>query len=175
MPNLTDDCPCGSGKPYAECCQPLILHERNAETAEALLRSRFSAYARQQIDYILETVAPSQRHQHEVGAIRSWARNATWHGLEILQTRGGGPDDQEGKIEFIAHYSEKDVRKRHHELAHFRKIDGRWYFFDGSAPKVLQYVRQTPKIGRNDPCPCGSGLKYKRCCGSRGPQEGNQA
>jgi SEC-C motif-containing protein len=165
MPTEPDPCPCGSGESYDRCCQPLILKTRSAETAEALLRSRYSAYARQQIDYILETVAPSQRHQHEANAIRSWARSATWHRLDILHVEGGGPEDDRGKIEFIAHYSEKDVRKRHHELAHFQKIDGRWYFYDGSAPKILQYVREQPKIGRNDPCPCGSGLKYKRCCG----------
>jgi hypothetical protein len=82
-----------------------------------------------------------------------------------VQIKGGGPADTEGRIEFIAHYTEKQVRKRHHELAHFHKIDGRWYFYDGSAPKIRQHVREHPKVGRNDPCPCGSGLKYKRCCG----------
>ena len=164
---LTDDdtCPCGSGQEYAQCCQPLIEGARAADTAEALLRSRFSAYARQQVDYILDTVAHSQRHQHEPGAIRSWARNATWHRLEILDIQGGGLEDTEGRIEFIAHYTEKQVRKRHHELAHFHKIDGRWYFYDGSAPRIHQHVRERPKVGGHDPCLCGSGLKYKRCCG----------
>ena len=165
MSTDADACPCGSGREYAQCCQPLIERVKDADTAEALLRSRFSAYARQQVDYILDTVAPSQRHQHEPNAIRSWARNATWHRLEILDIKGGGPEDTEGQIEFIAHYTEKQVRKRHHELAHFHKIDGRWYFHDGSAPKIHQHVREHPKVGRNDPCPCGSGLKYKRCRG----------
>ncbi len=159
-----DACPCGSGREYAKCCQPLIDGAKTADTAEALLRSRFSAYARQQVDYILDTVAPGQRHQHEPDAIRNWASSATWHRLEILNVEGGSPADEDGQIEFIAHYTEKQVRKRHHELAHFQKIDSRWYFYDGSAPKILQYVREAPKVGRNAPCPCGSGLKYKRCC-----------
>ena len=163
---MSDDCPCGSGRDYADCCEPLILMTRPAQTAEALLRSRFSAYAREQVDYIFETVAPSQRHQHEIKTIRSWARNATWHQLEILDIQEGGADDDQGRIEFIAHYTEKGVRKRHHELAHFQKLDGRWYFYDGNAPKIHQYVRDQPKIGRNEPCPCGSGRKFKRCCGS---------
>jgi SEC-C motif-containing protein len=160
-----DTCPCGSGREYAQCCQPLIEGAKAADTAEALLRSRYTAYVRQQVEYILDTVAPSQRHQHEPNAIRSWARHATWHQLEILDVQGGGPEDTRGQIEFIAHYTEKQARKRHHELAHFQKIDGRWYFYNGNAPKIHQYVRQQPKVGRNDPCPCGSGLKYKHCCG----------
>ena len=163
---MSEVCPCGSARPYAECCEPLILGARLPETAEALLRSRYSAFVHEQVDYILGTVAPSQRHQHEPRTIRNWARNATWQGLDIIEVQGGGPDDELGQIEFIARYTEKEVRKRHHELAHFKKIDGRWYFFDGNAPKIHQYVRTRPKIGRNDPCPCGSGRKSKHCCGA---------
>jgi SEC-C motif-containing protein len=65
----------------------------------------------------------------------------------------------------MAIYHEKGKVVRHHELAEFAKEDGQWYFVDGRAPKHVQSIRQGPKIGRNDPCPCGSGRKFKKCCG----------
>ena len=53
----------------------------------------------------------------------------------------------------------------HHELAEFRKSGDTWYFFDGKMVGPGQFTRETPKVGRNDPCPCGSGRKFKKCCG----------
>jgi len=85
--------------------------------------------------------------------------------LKILDIQKGGPDDDEGLIEFAAHYTDKKGTNRHHELSSFRKFDGQWCFYDSQPPKVKQYIRTAPKIGRNQPCPCGSGKKYKKCCG----------
>ena len=82
-----------------------------------------------------------------------------------MKVTDGGPDDKEGQIEFVSNYKEKGKDKIHSELATFLKEEDTWYFKDGEAPKVEQYIRPGPKIGRNQPCPCGSGKKYKRCCG----------
>ena len=69
-----------------------------------------------------------------------------------------------GTVEVVAEYFEKGRRNRHHEIAQFRREDGAWYFYDGQAPTPQTVVRTGPKVGRNEPCPCGSGRKYKKCC-----------
>ena len=159
-------CPCGSGQAYTDCCKPLIDGSRPAATAEALMRSRYSAYVKTQIDYIYETTHATQRSRFNRQESLAWSRNTDWQSLEILRTEGGGESDESGVVEFIARYREKDKAVKHHEVADFARVDGRWYFVDGQAPKPVQAVRQGPKIRRNDPCPCGSGKKYKKCCGS---------
>jgi SEC-C motif-containing protein len=159
-----ETCPCGSGLDYTVCCEPLITGEKRAETAEALLRSRYSAYAKKIVDYILDTTHPEQQDPDSQKTVEKWARNTEWHQLEIVGSEAGGAGDEEGTVEFKADYTEKGRRRKHHELAKFRKKEGRWYFFDGDAPRIEQFVRSGPKVGRNDPCPCGSGKKYKKCC-----------
>lgn len=159
-----ESCPCGSGQAYTECCEPLITGARPAETAEALLRSRFSAYSRKIVDYIIDTTHPDQKEPDDRKTVEKWSKNTEWQSLEVVKTEAGGVDDAEGEVEFKADYTEKGKRRKHHELAKFKKKDGRWYFFDAAAPQIVQFVRTSPKVGRNDPCPCGSGKKYKKCC-----------
>jgi SEC-C motif-containing protein len=163
---MMEICPCGSGRDYADCCEPLIQGARAAETAEALMRSRYSAYVTNQIDYIYETTHDSQRSKFNRAESQAWSRNTEWQSLEILRSEAGGSGDDSGVVEFIARYREKGKAVQHHEVADFVKEEGRWYFMDGRAPKPAQVVRQGPKIGRNDPCPCGSKKKYKKCCGA---------
>jgi len=159
------DCPCGSGNTYEECCEPFIKGEGLPETAEQLMRSRYSAYALQEIPYIYNTLHPESRGDwDEEGAIK-WSKSSVWSGLEIIQTEAGGPADNQGTVEFIASFSVGDKRLQHHELAVFEKVADRWYFKDGEMVKPKQVKREAPKIGRNDLCPCGSGKKYKKCCG----------
>jgi SEC-C motif domain protein len=158
-------CPCGSGDPHEACCEPVVRGARLAETAEALLRARFVAYARRETDFILETTHPDRREADNRKTVESWAANTRWHDLEIGEIDGGGPEDETGTISFVATYTEKGKSGRHAEIAEFRRRDGRWYFFDGHPPKIETVVRESPKIGRNAPCPCGSGKKYKKCCG----------
>jgi SEC-C motif-containing protein len=68
-------------------------------------------------------------------------------------------------VEFIATFKEKGVVRHHHERSNFSRVDGEWFFVDGEPVLPETRVNQSPKIGRNDPCPCGSGKKYKKCCG----------
>ncbi len=159
-------CPCGSGRTYEECCEPLIKGVNQSLSAEQLMRSRYSAYVRVETDYIFETTHPDHRQGYDHKGTKVWAENSQWEGLEIVATTAGGPGDNEGDVEFIASYREKGLRKQHHELAHFKKEKGKWYFTDGSAVAQKPIMRTEPKVGRNDPCPCGSGKKFKKCCGS---------
>ena len=62
--------------------------------------------------------------------------------------------------------TEKNTKKKHHERAQFERIEGIWYFSDGVPVTPKQFIRQQPKVGRNDPCPCGSGKKFKHCHGA---------
>lgn len=158
-------CPCGSELSYEECCRPLIVGARPAATAEALMRARYSAFVKTEIDYILNTICRKSREEQDAEAVRAWAEKSEWQGLEILQTEKGGAEDQEGVVEFVANFVEGGVAKKHHEIATFIREEGNWVFENGYAPKVEQYVRATPKVGRNEPCSCGSGKKYKKCCG----------
>ena len=160
-----DSCPCGSERGYDNCCRPLIEGSQRAETAEALMRARYSAYVKTAVDFIIDTTHPSQRGNHTAEGIRRWSRSSEWRGLTIVNTEGGGPNDKEGVVEFVARYIEKGRTVNHHEIARFRREADDWFFCDGEAPKPQTIKRTTPKVGRNAPCPCGSGQKFKRCCG----------
>ncbi len=158
-------CPCCSQMEYDQCCEPLIRGVKNAETAEQLMRSRYTAYAKTEIDYLKETIHPDMRADFNKKEAISWSETAEWQKLDIVETVQGGAEDSEGTVEFIAYYSNKNTAQKHHELAQFKKESDRWYFFDGEFVKPSSVKRDGPKIGRNEPCPCGSGKKYKKCCG----------
>jgi len=157
-------CPCGSDKDFASCCQPIIKGEQAAGTAEALMRARYTAYTQVELEFLHDSLHPDRREDNDPEGARDWAENSQWHGLEIIETKAGGPDDEHGQVEFVASYTHEGESQNYHEVAEFSKIDGTWYFEQGRPGVQKPVVRDQPKIGRNDPCPCGSGKKYKRCC-----------
>ena len=156
-------CPCGSGNSYSDCCEQIINGSRPAESAEQLMRARYSAYVFARMDFIFETTHPDHRQGYDHDGTKAWAESSEWLGLEIIGTTGGGVDDSIGEVEFIARFSEKGTSREHHEAGQFKRKEGLWYFTDGKMvrPKPVTVT----KTGRNDPCTCGSGLKYKKCCG----------
>jgi SEC-C motif-containing protein len=164
--NEAEPCPCGSGEIHGRCCGPVIAGTAPARTAEALMRSRYTAYATGAIDHIAAT---EDARDVDREATARWARRRTWTGLEIVGTEGGGEADEEGVVEFRAHYRElheghgHEHDHVHHERSRFRRRDGRWLYRDAVPPDP---VTAGPRIGRNDPCPCGSGKKYKKCHGA---------
>ena len=165
MSEKNDLCPCGSGKKYSECCEPVIKGTVKAKTAEELMRARYSAYEKQEIDFIIN----SCEHSEDIAEIdrqatEDWSKSSTWHGLKILRTEKGLASDEEGIVEFEATYTRKQIRDVHHETGYFKKINGEWLYSVGQL-KTTTVVREGEKVGRNDPCPCGSGKKYKKCCG----------
>lgn len=159
-------CPCGSDLTYAECCEPIIKGTRLAATAEELMRARYTSYTQVEMEFLQSSLHPDHRRDNDDLGAREWAENSTWHGLEIIATEAGGPDDDTGQVEFVATYTTEGDEQAYREVAEFDRLDGRWYFREGKPPVRHPVVREEPKIGRNDPCSCGSGRKYKKCCGS---------
>lgn len=157
-------CPCGSGNDYKVCCEPIIKGLVKAPTAEKLMRARYSGYTKHEVDFIINSHHPKSRKDISRESIEEWSNNSEWAGIEILDVQKGSEADTSGLVEFKVHYTENRIKQYHHELSQFEKIDGEWFFKDG---KIINnpVVRDSPKIGRNDPCPCGSGKKYKKCRG----------
>lgn len=157
-------CPCGSGKSLEACCGPHINGTIPAPTAEALMRSRYTAFAVNNVGYLKETLVPEKQEEHDDDAIRFWAESSEWLGLTILDIRKGTEDDTTGEVSFTARFKQKNMVQEHREHSNFRKVDGRWYYVDGVMfPQPT--IRNEVKVGRNEPCPCGSGKKHKKCCG----------
>jgi SEC-C motif domain protein len=153
-------CHCGKGESLETCCGPILAGKALPETAEALMRARYTAYATGDVDFILsshdpETVGEVDRNNTEI-----------WLGLEITSTEAGQAEDQTGLVEFVARYKIRGVAIDHRERATFKRHGSRWVFIDGVEIKGPPVRNVGPQVGRNDPCPCGSGKKYKKCHGA---------
>jgi SEC-C motif-containing protein len=157
--STSEHCPCGNPTSYDQCCGLFIDGKKIPETAEKLMRSRYSAYSLQNNQYLLETWQPRTRPKSNP----SDDDNTAWTGLEILRTEKGLKNDTTGIVEFIATCDVKGTISHIHETSQFVHDANRWYYVDGKGQKPVR--RETPKVGRNDPCPCGSNKKYKKCCG----------
>ena len=155
-------CICGSGLSFEKCCGQYI-DGKAAPTAEALMRSRYTAYTQKNSSYLLATwdpaTWPGKLDFDSDGPIR-------WLGLQVLSSAGGGPKDRTGTVEFVARFEVEGRPGEMHERSTFRKDNGRWLYVDGETPEtaIKTVQRSGAKVGRNDPCPCGSGRKYKKCC-----------
>lgn len=158
-------CYCGNAQPYSKCCEPYVTGKKAAPTAEALMRSRYSAYVVQNIDYIEATHSLEERDNLSVEETRKWAEESSWLGLDILSVDKGLESDDEGRVEFIARFSQEGMVYEHHELSRFHKVDGKWYYLEGKVSNHSRAEGSAKSVGRNDPCPCGSGKKFKKCCG----------
>jgi SEC-C motif-containing protein len=161
-------CACGSSLPFDRCCGPYISGDAPPPTAEALMRSRYTAYTRGDIGYIAATLAADRRGAFDAAVAKAWATRATWLGLRIVSTARGKEGDADGIVSFVATYREAGKTIEHHEVSQFRRDDGAWRFVEGDTRAVVTEPKRAAgaaKVGRNDPCPCGSGKKYKFCCG----------
>lgn len=158
------DCPCGSGLVFEKCCEP-YLKGRPAPTAEALMRSRYTAFVVGDVGHLYNTLDFSKRDKFDEAGIRAWMDKSLWIGLKIYSVEQGGRDDTWGEIEFAARFEMDGELKEHFERGRFKKKDGAWYYVDGRVKGGDTIVRDAPKVGRNDPCTCGSGKKFKKCCG----------
>ncbi|NNP68383.1 YchJ family protein [Acinetobacter sp. Ac_5812] len=149
----SQNCPCGQGQ-YAACCQPLHLKQQVAQTAEQLMRSRYSAFALKQIDYILQTTALGQQSTLDRAAIADWSQSNQWLKLDVVQHQPK-LDKTHALVEFKAHYHDGTQAHIHHEISHFVLHQQQWYFLDPTLDM---------KITMKQPCVCGSGKKFKQCC-----------
>ena len=143
----------------------MISGAAKAETAEALMRARYTSYVTGDIGFLKSSATKAVQDEFDEETSRAWSSASTWHGLEVIKTEGGQASDSEGVVEFRALYTANGEFCNHHEVAKFARENGEWTFIDGDLVGETPVVREEPKIGRNDPCPCGSGKKYKKCCG----------
>ncbi|MBC7303340.1 MAG: YchJ family protein [Nocardia sp.] len=120
-------CPCRRGEPFDGCCGPIVAGEKAAATAETLMRSRYTAYVVGDVDYLLRSWHPSTRP-----AGLELDRDQRWLFLEIVGTQRGGPFDDNGTVEFIAHYTLDGMRDSMHEMSTFVRVDGAWVYLDGT-------------------------------------------
>lgn len=158
-------CHCGSGIDLDACCLSFISVGGNAPTAEALMRSRYTAHVLGNFDYIEKTCAPEAAAEFNRMDVERCHEDIEWLSLNIQQVTGGGVDDETGQVDFTFCYRYNGQEQVQREIATFCRVDGRWLYKDSDInPKGKPIV--VSHIGRNDPCPCGAGKKYKKCCGT---------
>ncbi|MEK1904419.1 MAG: YchJ family protein [Pseudomonas sp.] len=152
---MSQACPCGSGSSLEQCCGHYHNGEAHAASAETLMRSRYSAYVLGQIDYLLATTLPAQQPGLDSAAIRAWSLGSTWLGLEVESSELIGGQPEHAFVTFTARWHDDSGEHSHRERSSFVQQGTHWYFIDPTVPL---------KAGRNDPCPCGSKQKFKKCC-----------
>jgi SEC-C motif-containing protein len=166
MTENNEACPCGSGSLFGNCCEPIIEGTRQSETAEELMRARYSAFVTRAIDFIVASTHSRTRKEIDLDYIREWSETSTWHGLQILETRI--VNDNKAYVSFEARFTQRGEEQKHREKSLFEREHGQWRFVTGDELKNPTVRYEAPRPGRNDPCPCGSGKKYKKCHGSNG-------
>ncbi|WP_087483604.1 YchJ family protein [Brachybacterium massiliense] len=123
-------CPCGSGDIFGACCAPVLRRERRAATAQALMRSRYTAFAVRDLEHLLDSWHPSTRPGREE-LEDSLTSDVRWLRLQVLATEQGGPFDDAGTVEFVASSKSAQGRQEQHEISRFVREDGAWYYVDG--------------------------------------------
>ncbi|MEO1029333.1 MAG: YchJ family metal-binding protein [Pseudomonadota bacterium] len=167
MANIDEMCHCGSGNSFDSCCLPYLSGEALPPTAEALMRSRYSAFVTLRLDYILETHTTSDRLPESRAALERSLQDTEWINLTVLDTKQGRASDGSGEVTFVAAFKPRGMSAAFgtaprlgqlHERSRFVRQDDRWLYTGGD--QLLPY-----QPSRNDLCWCGSGMKYKKCCG----------
>ncbi|MEO0519764.1 MAG: YchJ family metal-binding protein [Cyanobacteria bacterium P01_A01_bin.116] len=180
---MADRCMCGSQRLFAECCGPYLSRERLAPTAEALMRSRYSAFCTGNIDYLMATRFNRTNEADDRMGLRQSIDSTEWTNLIVVSTKQGTAKDSKGIVEFVAAYRPKTHLAQNlltlqpagppssgtlpnqaspmaqlHERSRFIKKGDQWLYTDGDILTAYQ-----PK--RSHPCWCGSGKKFKQCHG----------
>jgi len=120
------NCPCCSDKTYDQCCQPYHIGTDFAPTAEALMRSRYAAFAIPNGKYLMETTLPTKRKNFSEEDYHNWGKINNWRNLEIVKT------PNESEVEFKAYYIDSDNKKQiHHEHSYFQNVNGKWFYVSG--------------------------------------------
>ncbi len=131
-------------------------------TPAELLQSRYQAHVKADVDFIVASTHPEMREKLDQGVIQNWCKQAEWLGYQVEEEI---VEDDKAFLTFLLRYEEASKPFNHYEKAEFRKLEDKWYYYDSSFPKPKTFKREDEKVGRNDPCPCGSGKKNKKCCG----------
>jgi len=150
-------CPCGSKKQYQYCCKLYLSGKKKPDTAEKLMRSRYTAFAKENINYLIATLDPEKRTENYREELTKSVNNTEWLGLTIINTHQGKKNDVTGIVEFEAIYQVSEPGQLH-ERSRFRKIDKQWFYVDGD---ILPGTQPKSK----NLCWCGSKKKYGQCHG----------
>lgn len=159
------NCPCCSDKDYADCCGPYLEGQSIPPTPEALMRSRYTAYTKADMDYVQKTMKGKVLRAFNAKDAKQWALTAKWQGLEIIDAPSVPSNQTKGFVTFVARYLDGNEPQALYEHSEFHKEGERWFYvqehaYEPDKPKPIS----SSKIGRNEPCPCGSGKKFKKCC-----------
>ncbi len=128
---MQSNCPCGSLKPYQQCCQPIISGSESALCAEALMRSRYTAFTLADVDYLMRSHHSRTRPVKERKSILNWAKSVQWMGLTVLNTSAGQNGDTTGIVEFRALFLENGQLQEIHERSVFELEKGKWVYVSG--------------------------------------------
>lgn len=159
-------CPCQSGQTYQNCCGPFLEEKAFPETPEQLMRSRYTAFTQANMDYLAKTMQGEPLIQFNAKQTEQWAKSVEWLGLEVYQSGYLKNKINFGTVSFRAMFSENGQMGSIEENSLFSKINGRWYYTGAHKAAALPAQKsKKPSLGRNEPCSCQSGLKYKKCCG----------
>jgi SEC-C motif-containing protein len=156
MHNPTALCPCQSSQPYQSCCLPLHKQHKRPDTAEQLMRSRYSAFYLKLTDYLVQTLHPDFKKTDDVSALTRIFETTQWLGLKILNHSQSSLHS--AQVEFVAFYQEHHTKEiqQLHENSRFSMIEHQWLYQDGEQLSAI-------KLARNEACFCGSGTKLKKC------------
>jgi SEC-C motif-containing protein len=156
-------CPCGSGRTFAQCCEPVLKQQRRAATAEELMRSRFTAHALRDYAHLHRTYLTTAREPYRPET-EGDAEALSWTRL-VVHSHETSPSKPDGAfVEFSAYYQDDGAEHVIQEKSEFQRIAGEWFYTRAVRHGPAPIKATHPKVGRNDPCPCGSGKKYKQCC-----------
>jgi len=146
--NDTNLCPCGSGTEVTTCCLPYIQGDKQPSTALDLLKARYTAFARGEVDYVLSTHHSRTRNEVKREEIEDWSKNSEWLGLKVVEVQAGQASDEKGTIIFGAHYRAENKNQEHWEKSFFEKENGNWRFLDAQGVQVGTYRRPEPQNGK---------------------------
>jgi SEC-C motif-containing protein len=152
------NCFCGNDFTFEQCCQPIISDKIDPQNSEQLMRSRFTAYVIEDYQYIRQTYASAQRSKLTVNGIAYSAQDTQWLSLQVLAHHS---QENTAQVEFKAFYQVDKHYYVMHELSDFVREDDKWYYTTG----VMQKGSGEFSPERNSQCLCGSGKKFKKCCG----------
>lgn len=127
---MTQPCPCGRDRPLSGCCGRFLDDGLRPDTAEDLMRSRYTAHAMQRIDYLRKTLWPRHQPNFDTAATTRWATSNHWAGLTVIALKDGGPADRSGTVLFEARYLAGGQLLTYRENSLFRKKKGRWYYVE---------------------------------------------
>jgi SEC-C motif domain protein len=139
-------CPCDSKALYTDCCEPYLIGKAAAPTAEALMRSRYTAYSEGNVDYLIATLHPKSRQKSDRSSLLQSVQSTRWIGLTIVTTQQGQVKDKRGVVEFVALYQHVQIQDLQsigavdqlHERSQFVKEKGQWFYVDGDILPAIE-------------------------------------